>query len=86
MLYRFWQEAEGCFRVSNWDGTILNDSTGLYPILVLTAIPLNYLPNPLESGDLSHKGYSDIRCGRAWEPSSFSIQVPRQFSPGYGSW
>ncbi|KAL2299363.1 hypothetical protein Nmel_014018 [Mimus melanotis] len=53
---------------------VLNDSTRLYPKVALTAIPLDYLPNPLESGDFSHKGYSDIR---SWEPSSFSIQVPR---------
>lgn len=30
--------------------------------------------------------HSDIRCGGSWEPSSFSIQVLRQFFSGCGSW
>ncbi|NWX23120.1 A33 protein, partial [Aegotheles bennettii] len=35
---------------------VLNDSTGLYLEVILTAIPLDYPLNPLESGGFSHKG------------------------------
>ncbi|NXP90240.1 NF7O factor, partial [Passerina amoena] len=55
---RCFADSERYFRISNWDGGVLNDSTRLYPKVILTAIPLDYLPNPLESGDFSHKGYT----------------------------
>lgn len=44
-------------------GRVLNDRNRLYLEVDLTGIPPDYLPNPLESKDFSHKGY---RISRMW--------------------
>lgn len=41
-------------------GRVLNNSTRLYLEVILAAVPPDCLPNPLESGGFSHKGYGDL--------------------------
>lgn len=48
------------FQDLNLGWGVLNDSTRLPLEVILTAILPDYLPNPLESGGFSHKGYGDL--------------------------
>ena len=54
---------------------VLNDSTRLYLEVILTAFPPDYLPNPLEPGGFSHKGYGDLSSvvGLGSLPPSLSL-------------